>query len=563
MSLLGFIGSQYKHAKRYNQIIRILVKYGFEDYVDSLQKANRLAFLRKMVPKSLKEEALALSKWEKMRLACEELGPTFIKFGQLLSNRPDVLPEELIVELEKLQDRVPPISSSELKKVLETEIHDELGDTFKSVDFAPYASASIAQVHKAVLLNGQDVVLKIQRPNIKEKISEDIQIMMDITSMLVKRYPYIAAFNPLDLIENFKVSIIKELDFINESVNIQRFQHNFQEDENVYVPGVYKEHTTERLLVMEYIDGVKVSNYDELSSYNLDRQTIAKNIMDSYYKQVFDYGFFHADPHAGNIFALPGNRICFIDFGMMGSVMKKDIDQLASLFMAIEGKNVKKITRSLLQLSDRITIENPKRFEYDLNEFVNTYGLYKVHRNEMSNMINELWAIVVRHKLKLPAHFFLLSRSMVSIEGVVRNLDPGIKLLPAVQPYLKDVIKEKLSPIKFAKRFANSALEFGLYLEDLPGDIKDTIQKIKSGQIKVDLEHKGIDPLLFTLNRISKQIVAAVIVGALIVGSSLIILADMPPHWNGVSAVGIVGLILAAVLGFGMLRNLIKKDKGY
>ncbi|MEX2597663.1 MAG: AarF/ABC1/UbiB kinase family protein [Salibacteraceae bacterium] len=498
-----------------------------------------------------------------MRLVCEELGPTFIKFGQLLSNRPDLLPKELIIELEKLQDKVPPFPTDQMRQLISEDLKQVPEVLFKEFYDTPFASASIAQVHKAVLQNGNEVVLKIQRPGIRQTVIEDIQIMLDLVDILIRRVPSVKAFDPKGLIQSFEESILREMDFINESVNIQRFRLDFKDTPEIYVPAVYRQFTTQNVLTLEFINGIKVSDYNGLHNNNLNRKVIAKRIINLYYKQVFDHGFFHADPHAGNILILPDNVICFIDFGMMGSVLKKDIDQLATLFIAIGQRNIHNIIRALQQLAENPVIENPKRFEYDLNEFVNTYAVTKVHNHEMSTMINSLRNIVLKHKLQVPSHFFLLSRSMIAMEGVVRHLDPSLKLMYAAQPHLVKAVKKKLNPIRFAKGLMSSAFEMAAYLEDLPGDLKETIRKIKSGKVKVDLEHKGIDPLIYTLNRISKQIVAAVIVGSLIVGSSLIILSGARPHWWGISALGVLGLSLAAIVAFGMVSNLRKNDKGY
>lgn len=564
---MGFIfkilGSHYHHARRYNKIIRILGRYGFEDYVAHLEKGGRWSFLRKLIPKKRYLHAIHLSRWEKIRLACEELGPTFIKFGQVLSNRADLLPKELISELEKLQDKVPPFPEKQVRKSILEQLGKEPEELFKTFEDTPLASASIAQVHKATLENGQDVVLKIQRPGIREMIKEDISIMYDVVDIFINQYPEIRAIDPIGLIHQFEESILHELDFINESVNIQRFAFNFKDDPDIYIPQVYKRFTTSSILTLEFINGIKVSDHAKLEESGLTKEIIAKRIINSYYKQVFDHGFFHADPHAGNIFALPDNKICFVDFGMMGNVLKKDIDVLASLFSAVNDKNTKKITKALELLADSPFIEDHKKFEYDIFEFVNTFAVTKVHNQEMSTMVSSLRSIVINHKLQVPAHFFLLSKSLISIEGVVRKLDPKMKLLTEAYPYMAGVAKRKLNPLNFVKRIANSAVEFGLYLEDLPGDIKEVVRKIKKGEVKVELEHKGIDPVIHTLNRISKQLVSAIIIGALILGSSLIILADIPPHWHGIPVLGIIGIIISVIVAIGMVNNLSKEDKGY
>src|ERR1051326_115929 len=319
MGLISYIDGKVNYLKRYNQIIRVLLKYGFEDLVSYLEDKKRFGFVKKLIPKSTYEHALHLTKWEKMRLVCEELGPTFVKFGQIMSNRPDILPEALIRELEKLQDSVPPISGSSAKQVVKEELKKNPDDLFLMFEEKAFASASMAQVHRATLKTGQKIVLKIQRPGIKEIIESDIKVMLYVAEIFSKRIPSLKSFDPIGLVRNFERSVMEELDFIHESINIQRFHNNFQEDESereiIHSPKVFSEYTTSKVLTMEFIDGIKISDHQKLLQHGLDKNIIAKRLAISYLKQVFEYGFFHADPHPGNLFVLPNNVICYLDYG--------------------------------------------------------------------------------------------------------------------------------------------------------------------------------------------------------------------------------------------------------
>ncbi len=564
MGLIDYIENKYKHLRRYNQIISVLVKYGFEDLAAYMEESKRLRFLKKLIPKATYTHALSLSKWEKMRLVCEELGPSFVKFGQLLSNRPDLLPGGLIAELEKLQDSVPPVAPEVAVQVVEQELKKPVTELFALFETKPFASASMAQVHKATLKSGEKVVLKIQRPGIKEVLESDIKAMLYMADLFSKRIPSLKSFDPVGLVRNFETSIKQELDFIHESVNIQRFRNNFLEDETdkgyIHSPKVFREYTSPKVLTLEFIDGTKISNLEKIRDRGLDRKIIAKRLAHSYFKQVFNYGFFHADPHPGNLLVLPGNVICYLDYGMMGSILKKDIEQLGSLFISVHSKDVRKIIRSLQQLSDMNSIANYRALETDLNEFVQNYAAQSVHQNEMSTMLLELRDIVIKHKVKTPTQFFLLARSLVSIEGVIRNLDPELDLMKEVRPFLIRTVARHYNPLQFVKRVFNSVYEMGMYMEEFPRDLKNAIRKINQGEIKVDLHHKGVDPLVHTINRVSKQIVTAVIMAALIVGSALLITDKVPPFWNGVSSWGIIGFIIAAILALGMLKDLRKGD---
>lgn len=564
MGLLSYIDGKYKYIRRYNQIMRVLLRFGFEDIVSYMEEKKRFTFLKKLIPKRTYEHSIHLTKWEKMRLVCEELGPTFVKFGQLLSNRSDLLPAGLIKELEKLQDGVPPVPGSITIEVLEKELNKKTGELFQSFETEAFASASIAQVHRATLKTGEKIVLKIQRPGIKEVIESDIKVMIYVAEIFNKRIPSLRSFDPVGLVRNFEDSIKKELDFIHESINVQRFHNNFTEDEKdkgyIHSPVVYKDYTTSKILALEYIEGIKISDNARLDNAGLDRKIVARRLAISYIKQVFNYGFFHADPHPGNLFVLPNNIICYLDYGMMGSIMKKDIQQLGNIFLAVNAKDVRKIIRSVQQLSDNPVIKDFRALETDLNEFVQNFSVQTIHQNEMSTILLELKDIIVMHGIKVPTHFFLLARSMVIIEGVLVQLDPEIDLAKIVRPYLIRSIAMQYDPIKFTKRILNSVYEMGMYMEEFPRDIKNAIRKINAGEIKVDLRHKGIDPLVHTINRISRQVITSVIIAALIVGSTLMIISKVHPYWGDTSAYGIIGLILAGYLTLRILSDLKKGD---
>ena len=564
MGLLSYISQKYERVKRYNQIISVFIKYGFEDLASYMEDKKRFKYLKKLIPKRTYEYAIHLSKWEKMRLVCEELGPTFVKFGQILSNRPDLLPPDLIKEFEKLQDNVPALPGSIAKQVVEAELKKPIAELFAWFEPEAFASASMAQVHQATLKTGEKVVIKIQRPQIKEIIESDIKAMLYMAELFNKRIPSLKSFDPVGLVKNFESSINQELDFIHESINVQRFHANFLADETnkgyIHSPQVYRDYSTSKILTLEFINGTKISRYDKLLSNGLDRKVIAKRLAVSYFKQIFTYGFFHADPHPGNLLVLPGNVICYLDYGMMGSILKKDIEQLGSLFIAVHSKDVKKIISALQRLSENTVIRNYRNLETDINEFVQNYAIQTIHQQEMSTVLLSLKDIIVKHNLKVPTHFFLLARSMFTIEAVIRNLDPELDLIKELRPYLIRTIAKHYNPVQFAKRVFNSVYEMGMYMEEFPRDLKNAIRKINTGEIKVDLHHKGIDPLVHTINRVSKQIISAVIIAALVISSALLVVGKIPPFWGQTSAWGIIGFIIAALLAIAMIKDFRKGD---
>ena len=567
MGIIAGIGKNFRSISRYNQIIKVLIKYGFEDLVEYIEENKKYTFFQKLIPKTSRKRAIEYSKWAKMRLVCEELGPTFVKFGQILSNRPDLIPLELALELEKLHDNVPPMPREVAKQVVETELKDTVENLFAWFEPKPFASASIAQVHNVTLHSGKRVALKIQREGIHEIIKEDIKAMYEIAEILEKRMPSLKSFDPVGLIKNFEDSILKEIDFINESINIQRFYNNLENDNGLdqfaEAPKVHSSFTTSKVLAMEFILGIKIDQISQLKARNVDTKIIARRLAVSYFKQIFEYGFFHADPHPGNLLVLPNNHICYLDFGMMGSMLPRDISILGNLFKAITNKEIKNIIKALQQLSNNTSVKNMRELEFDINEFVEKYYVKKIHENEMSTILLELKDIIIAHSLKVPTYFFLFARSLVTLEGVIKKLDPKLKQFEIVKPYLRTSVAKKYNPLKMGGKVVNSIVEITDYMEEFPSDLKNAIRKINSGQVKVDLTHKGIDPMVRTLQRITKQLITAFIMVALIIGASLFIIFEINPVWNGISIVGMTSFALAVILGIGMLKNINKGDYDY
>lgn len=563
MGLFSGIRNRYRSFKRYNQILRVFVRYGFKDMVAQMIESSNFRWIRRLIPRTTRKKAELHTKWEKMRLVCEELGPTFVKFGQILSNRPDILPAELVREFEKLQDNVPPVSAKVAKDVLESELKKSVEILFTSFEPDAFASASMAQVHKAQLRTGELVAVKIQRPNIRQVIIEDIRVMYTLAGILERRIPSLKAFDLNGLVSNFEDGILKEMDFIHESINIQRFYANLEEDKKeigTSCPKVYQEYTTDKILTMEFVKGTKVSDFDELLAQGHDRKEVAKKLAISYVKQVFEYGFFHADLHPGNILVMHNGTLCFLDFGLMGSIMQRDIEMFGRLFVSVKDKDVRKIIRSLQQMSGDFAVKDMRAFEYAINDFVQSYSATQMHQNEMSSVLNNLKDIILEHGLKVPSHFFLLARSMVTVEGVIHKLDPDLDLLVLARPFMRKIVAKKLNPLKWGEKIFNTLYEFGAHMEDFPRDLKNAVRRINTGQISVNLNHQGIDPVVHTINRVTKQIVAAVLVAGLLVGAVMLIINDVGPKWQGYSAFGVIGVILALIVVAGMIRDIWKGD---
>lgn len=553
---MGFYFRQLRHIRRYNKILSVLIRYGFDDYVAYLEENHRFPLLRKLISRSRRKEALKYNKWEKMRMVCEELGPTYVKFGQIISTRPDLIPEDLITELQKLQDAVPSFSFKEVEQIFKNEFGKSVFELYKEFGETPVASASMAQVHRAVMHDGTIVAVKVQRPNIRKVILEDIKIMRDIAIMLSKRIPSLKQFDAVGLVENFAESIQKELDFIHESWNLQRFALQFKDHKDIYVPRYFKGLSTSKVITQDFIHGQKINKLKDLKEAGLDSKILAKRLITSFYQQIFEYGFFHADPHAGNLIAMKDNVVAYLDFGMMGSVMRRDLENLGQLILAIEDGNIKKIIRYIHYLGDVSIINDSRQLEFDVHEFVGKYRVNEKYQDNLSDILLDLKDIILKHNLKVPAHFFLLTRSMVNAEGVVRQLDPELSLTDEVRPFIVKMISKDHGIMGIGKRFMNFATEFGSYMEDFPHDLRQFMKMAKNGEIKVDLEHKGVDPFIQTIEKVTKQMILTVIIAASLIGSALMVVSKTEPLWLGMSAWAWFGFSFAFVLFILLIAGL-------
>ncbi len=555
------IGSAYKHIKRYRDIVIVLVKHSFGDLITNMNIRGHVDLGKKFHKRQPDVKIGTYSRWERVRLALEELGPTFVKAGQIMSNRPDMLPQKLIVELEKLQDLVPPFPTAEARRLIEEELGATIPSLFKEFTDIPIASASIAQVHKAVLLSGEEVVIKVQRPGIKQVIEIDVEIMLHMAALMEEHLHGMDIINPVGIIREFERSIKKEIDFTVEAMHVSRFSRNFQEDPTIYVPKVYRDLTTRKILTMEFVNGIKISNVDALIEAGNNPKTIASRGADLVLKQVFENGFFHADPHAGNIMVLDNNIICFLDFGMMGSLLSRQRECLDSIIIGIDNRDVKRIVRATLQLSGNRHVENDDKLEYELADLVDEYYDLPLKDINIGELLTSLFELFVTYKVKFPPDMYLLVKALITIEGVGRGIDPNFDMMSRVKPFARKLLRDRLSPRRLARDVYLSASEFALLARDLPYEIREIIEQIKLGEIKIEFKHMGLEPVLQKSDQVSNRIALAIVLAALTVGSALIVLSKTQPMWRGIPLIGIIGFIGAGVMGFWLLISILRHGK--
>ncbi len=558
---IGLIGRTYRHINRYREIITVLFQHGFGDLITSSQIEKYLDFGKKFIPNRKVKKTTSLSRWERIRMVLEELGPTFIKFGQIMSNRPDILPEPLLIELEKLQDSVPPMPNEEAEKMIEQELGKPISELFNNFQKNPVASASIAQVHQAELKSGENVAVKVQRSGIQKIIETDLEIMFHLSLLMEKHIKEMDILNPVEIVKEFERSIRKEIDFNIEASHIERFARNFQTDMTIYVPEVYRDFSTKNILTMEFIEGIKVSDLKALKEAKINSLIVAEQGCDLILKQIFEHGFFHADPHPGNILILKDNITCFLDFGMMGTLLPKHQDYLGNIILGVVNKDSKKITETLLRLTGTYNIENRDQLEYRVSALVNQYTYIPFKEIKVGEFLNKLFKMLIDFKLRLPSDFYLLSKALITIEGVGTKLDPDFDMVAHIEPFAKDLLKKRLDPVKLAKDLYSSVAEFRLLIKDFPFEIREIIRQIKTGKLKVEFKHKGLEPMLIKHDQISNRIAFSIVLASLIIGSSLIVLSKIPPLWKGIPIIGIVGYIAAGIMGFGLLISILKHGK--
>ncbi|RLG80917.1 MAG: ubiquinone biosynthesis protein UbiB [Thermoprotei archaeon] len=555
---LTTIPRTWRHLRRYRQVLGVLLKFGLDDVVDIARKDLVVRFGGQIIPRLKRDINSGMSRAERMRLAAEALGPTFVKMGQILSMRPEIIHPDIAIELQKLQDEVAPIPFEEIKSVIRNELKEEPEKVFAEIIEEPLAAASIAQVHRAKLHSGKSVVLKVQRPDIKAIIDVDMEILADLARILSKHSQGLIAQNPVAIVNEFDRSIHRELDFLQEGRSIQRFGRMFADDSTVFIPAFYPELSSPRLLVMDYMDGIKASNLAEIADAGLDRIVIAKRGARLILRQIFEFGFFHADPHPGNIMVLDENIIAPLDYGMVGHLDEPAIDELGNVLIGVIRKDVRRILRSFEQLGISHGYESSSSLYVDMEDFINRYYEIPLQQLQVSTLLSEIFDIVQKHHLTIPPNLSLMLKALVTVEGLGRTLYPEFDFVSEVRPYLKKVTLHRYDP---RRRFRDMLIlmeDMYRLVEELPPGIQDILRKVRQGELKVQFEHRNLERLTMEMNRSSSRLAAAVIIGSLIVGSSLVMQVKLGPSLFGFPLLGIIGYLLASVLGLKLIWDIFR-----
>lgn len=478
--------------------------------------------------RKLKAQKEVYTTQERLRIAIEKLGPTYIKFGQILADRPDVVSERFRFELKKLQSQARPFDNAVAMQIVEDELRFPVEKVFSKFDTRCLASASIGQVYQATLVDGTDVIVKVRRPNVDQKIRLDLYLMRYLASKFAKKYPEMAALNIVAVVDEFGESIVKELDYYNEAANMIRFAEMFRGSETVHIPHVYMEYTSKRVIVQERIVGITPDNPETLRAAGLDTNIIARNGADAMLTMILRHGFFHADPHAGNMFIMPGNVIGLIDFGMVGVLRPRDMDFLANITMGFLRRNEVAIADSLIDLCNVRFFDKRDELVFSLQQMVKGYEHIPVNKLDFSKLIQECIDLITRYDLKIPGSIFMLAKALATIQKLAENLDPNIPFTEMITPYAKDILVKKFSPKRIANQFFDVVKSYASFIANFPDDASEILYKLKQGKIHHDIELKDSNILNKTIRNFGFRLAYSIMLVGMFIGSIMLLQNNHP-----------------------------------
>ena len=559
---MRFIGleKKYRHLKRLRHIVNVLIKHGFGYLIEELPLAHLLTASRRILifrRSSPHPDMHPLTLAERLRLVCEELGPTFVKLGQLLSTRSDLVPLEIAEEFKKLQDNVPPAPFNQIKPQLEAELKSPIGQVFITFDIQPTAAASIAQVYTATLADAGPVVVKVQRPGIEPVIEQDIHILFYLARMLEKYIPETRFYSPVGIVEEFSRSIRRELNFMLEASNAQHMRELFADDPTVYIPQIYGNLTSHKAMVMEKIKGVPIDELEQLRAQGHDPKQIAVSGCKAYLKQVFEFGFFHADPHPGNIMVMAEGQIAFVDFGIMGRLDAIYTTYLANIFFALANRDYDRLVAEYLNFGVITPETNLRRFKEDLIDFIEPYYGQPLKNIPVSEVFNYANKLMLAHRMKLMVELVLLGKTLVFVEGIGRQLDPGFNLLAIAKPYAATLLKKRLSPKILLDKISLNLTELSDLAKTIPRQLQILLRKAIQGELEIVVNQSRAEEVRSQQRQSQNRLAMAMVISALIVGSSLIMQAGHRPYLFGMPILGFLGFVTAFVLGVWLIISMI------
>ena len=539
---------------RVQEIATIMIRYGWGDLVRALGIGTVLERAGRILHWQSTSEIGQMEPAVRIRLAMEELGPTFVKLGQLFATRVDVFPPTWIAEFEKLQSKVPPVPFADLAPHLEAALGLPATEIFLELDVDAFAAASIAQVHRAKLQDGTPVILKIRRPGIEKKIEADLRIMQHLARLAEQEIPDAHRYQPTMMLAQFRRSLRRELDLLMEAHNIERFRANFADDKTVHIPKVYWDYTNEILNVQEELIGIPGTQLGEVRAAGMDLPVLAARGADAVLKMILVHGYFHADPHPGNVIYLSGNRVGMIDFGMVGRLTEYRRNQMVNLLDALARKDEEGMLAVVLEWTESREVDEAK-LGSDMLELVYSYDNLLLKDVKIGPLLTEISAIIRENGLVLPADLSLLFKALITLEGLGQQLDPHFHMVDHIAPFVREMITNRYKPATLIKRGRKSLKEAVELVSDLPRDLAKLLREARRGHLRIDLDLKRLDQFGHQLDRASSRITMGILTAALIIGSSIVMTV---PGWR---FLGIVGFMLAFLNSIWVIFSIWRSGK--
>ena len=542
-----------RNLARSREIVGVLLRYGFDDLIERIGLRQYLRWGKRLFFRP-SPESESLGTPQRIRRALEDLGPTFVKFGQVISTRPDLVPADVIEELAHLQERVPPFPGEVAIKLIESELKRSIPELFADFDPVPLAAGSLGQVHRARHFDGTPLAIKVRRPDAERSVERDLSLMFEIATQIERQIPESAMFDPVGLVQHFMRTIRREINFLREARTMDQFRRMHRDDHSLYVPRVYEELCSSAVITMEFIEGTKPNDLEKIRDRGIDPSQVAAAGARLFFREAFELGMFHGDPHPGNIRVLDSGVISLLDYGMIGFLDEDKREQLIDLIVAVSQSNASQAVRVIQNFGQASRPLDQSLLRLDVQDFIETnYGI-PLEQLRVGRMLQDFVQIMSSHGLRCPADLMLLIRAVVTLEGVGRTLDPKFNLAAELAPFVEGLVKRRYDPRRVARKVAEDLKMLAGTLHGMPVSLARTLDKLSRDDLKIQLEHRSLDQMISEFDRSSNRIVVALIMSSLVLSSSLIIRSAGASTWVTVPVFTLSGFLGIWVI-YGVLRS--------